>query len=89
VESVELIVDHASSEAFSDSGSGSEIKQIPTKKDFKLIASDNILNAANFRFELIYSTLKSQNKDMALIYLEKDSYFRLSVSMGEGNVDGM
>jgi hypothetical protein len=44
-----------------------------------LVAVKEIEKAAEFRFELIYSTLNNQQKDMALQYLEKDSYFRLCV----------
>jgi hypothetical protein len=43
------------------------------------MATKDITQAAEFRFELIYSTLNNQHKEMALQYLEKDSYFRLCV----------
>ena len=46
---------------------------------YKLIAVKNIDDSSLFRFELILSTLNNLRKDMAIKYLQKDSYFRLCV----------
>ena len=42
-----------------------------------MVAVPNQEEASKFSFEMIYSTLNSHDKENALLYLMKDSYFRM------------
>jgi len=44
---------------------------------FKLVNSDK--EAANFSFDIIYSTIPSKNKQFFMKYVPKDAYFKLQV----------
>lgn len=60
-----------------DDGSLNSLMSEQSVTQFRLVAVQEIDQAALFKFELIYSTLNNQRKELALQYLEKDSYFRL------------
>jgi hypothetical protein len=50
---------------------------------YRMVAMNDYKRASLFQFELIYSTLNNQRKELALQFLEKDSFFRLSTTPHE------